>query len=631
MKKQCEVTFKPIGARITVDEGTGLLDAALSAGVPLKATCGGSGTCGSCKVWLIEGMLESKQTALINSTDFKNGLRLCCQSRVTGNVTVELLSSKAEDLQKPGEKTDNRLHHQLLATGWHFQPMAQKSALKLKPPDINDNQNDLKRLRSALGQKGFKDVIIDYDIVQNLPGFLRSSRWEVSTTVVSGRPAPMLANLEAGDTSQMHTGIAFDIGTTAIRGQLLDLNTGYILAEATAYNSQGSYGEDVISRIAYCRRAGGLVRLQKAVTDTLNSLITTMVKQAKINKQSISHLVVAGNTVMTQLLFGVDPEPLRLSPYVPAFDTPPQMPAASLGINVPRHVYIYAIPGVASYVGGDIVSGITGCGIYQREEISLYIDIGTNGEIVAGNKDWLVTAACSAGPTFEGGGIKFGMLAAQGATEDFTLDPETGEPALTVIGGVKLAGICGSGIINTVCALFQAGILGPNGKFNRESNCPRIREGEDGYEYVMVYGAKAQNGENIVISEMDIDNFIRSKAAIFAGCQTLIDSVGIGLEDIESIVIAGTFGLSINIESAIKVGLLPDVAREKFMFIGNGSLLGARLTSFSQEIYHDGLKVAEMMTNLELSENGAFMDNYIASLFLPHTDSKKFPSAGVGA
>ncbi|MBA7684127.1 hypothetical protein ES703_92517 [subsurface metagenome] len=291
-----------------------------------------------------------------------------------------------------------------------------------------------------------------------------------------------------------------------------------------------------------------------------------------------------------------------------------------------KHVYLFTFPSVAGYVGGDIVSGIVGAGVHQRKKVTLYMDIGTNGEIVIGNSDWMVTAACSAGPAFEGGGIKHGMIAASGAIEDCDISPSNLEPEVHTIGGAKPKGICGSGLINVIAGLLEAGVIGQNGKINTDLATRRIRKGGDGYEYVLSWAEETQTGKDIVITEVDIDNLIRAKAAMYAGCQTLTRSVGISPSDLEQVIIAGAFGSHIDIEKSITIGLLPDIPQDRFIFVGNGSLTGARLTSFSTDLLDDARKVALMMTNLELSERVDFMNNYVAALFLPHTHADEFPN-----
>jgi uncharacterized 2Fe-2S/4Fe-4S cluster protein (DUF4445 family) len=300
--------------------------------------------------------------------------------------------------------------------------------------------------------------------------------------------------------------------------------------------------------------------------------------------------------------------------------------AKSIGINAGKHVHLYTVPSVASYVGGDIVSGILGAGVHQVDNSTLYIDIGTNGEIVIGSSDLMLTASCSAGPTFEGGGIKHGMIATPGAIEGFEINLQDFEPLITTIDNAKAKGICGSGLINIVATLLKAGVVTQNGKFNTDLPTKRIRKGEDGYEYVLLPASDTQIDKDIVITEIDMDNLIRSKAAMYAGYKTLIKSIDSKFTDIERVIIAGTFGSNINIENAITIGLLPDLPRDRYIFIGNGSLLGARLISFSSDLLREGERVAAMMTNIELSENADFMSNYMAALFLPHTNADEFPS-----
>jgi uncharacterized 2Fe-2S/4Fe-4S cluster protein (DUF4445 family) len=323
---------------------------------------------------------------------------------------------------------------------------------------------------------------------------------------------------------------------------------------------------------------------------------------------------------------GIDPKYIRLAPYTPTANFIPLIKACTLGIKVPDHVYVYTFPSPSSYVGGDIVSGVMSAGIHQRKRLTFYMDIGTNGEIVIGNSDWMVTTSCSAGPAFEGGGIKFGMVAMNGAIQDVFINPVTLEPTYKTIGDAKPKGICGSGLINTIGDLLEAGVIGQNGKFDTNISSPRIRLGQDNYEYVLAWAAETQIDQDIVITEVDIDNLIRAKAAMYAGCHTLTHSVNITCADFEQVILAGNFGSSLNIEKAITIGLLPDIPRDRFVFIGNGSLSGARLVNFTTDLLDDSRKIAQMMTNIELSDNNEFTQNYIAALFLPHTDEKTFPN-----
>jgi len=404
------------------------------------------------------------------------------------------------------------------------------------------------------------------------------------------------------------------------------LNRGTVVAESIAYNGQISYGQDVITRIAYCQKPAGLKKLQQVVVATMNEIIEELLTQSQVDIEHIGHLMVAGNTTMTQILLGLEPKYLRLAPYTPVANFFPPVEASSLGINIGKQAYLFTFPAVASYVGGDIVSGVVGAGVHQRKTRTFFMDIGTNGEIVIGNSDWMATASCSAGPAFEGGGIKHGIVASEGAIEECNINPSNLESEIGTIGGTKPKGICGSGLINIVAGLLEVGVIGQNGKFNRDLPTKRVRQGSDGYEYVLAWAPETQTGKDIVITEVDIDNLMRAKAAMYAGCQTLSKSVGLGGCDYEQVIIAGAFGSHLNIERSITIGLLPDLPVDRFVFIGNGSLLGARLTSFSTDLLDDARRVAQMMTNFELSENVDFMNNYVAALFLPHTNASAFPT-----
>ena len=632
-RERRKVHFEPDSVDIVVEQGANLLEAAIAAGVHINASCGGAGVCGTCKVLIETGEVESTRTEKLSEEEYERGLRQACQSRVITDLTVHIpMESRLERavLSREAKKAS-----EVLATGWRFKPPLTKLFVELPPPTLADNTGDLSRLLIGLRQRyDLRNISVDFNVIKKLAKVLRDSHWKVTVTtlITAAKPRtkewrrPRVVNIEPGDTRRKHYSLAFDIGTTTVCGQLLDLNQGEVIAESIKYNGQISYGEDVITRIAYCQKRGGLKKLQQTVVATINEIIRELKAQSQVDVEHIGHIILAGNTTMTQILLGLDPKYIRLAPYTPVANFFPPVRANSLGIEVGKQVYLFTFPSVASYVGGDIVSGIVGAGVHQRKNLTFFMDVGTNGEIVVGNLDWMVTASCSAGPAFEGGGVKHGMIAANGAIEEFDINPSNFEPEIGTIGEVKPKGICGSGLINIVAELLKAGVIDQNGKFNTDLPTKRIRRGSDGYEYVLSWAPETQIGKDIVITEVDIDNLTRAKAAMYAGCQTLVRSVGLTCSDLEQVIIAGAFGSHINIEKCITIGLLPDIPRDRFTFIGNGSLLGARLTSFSRDLLDDARRVARMMTNFELSENVDFMNNYIAALFLPHTDTDEFPS-----
>ena len=634
-KAKCLVRFEPGGTTIIVDAGTSLSEAARASGVRLPMACGGAGTCGSCNVLIKDGLTEDSGPNIINPADYTLGIRQACQSRILTDLVVDVSSALPQEPVHLAQESTSSLtdNAEMTASDWPFAPIVNKVYVELTPPSPSDNSSDLERLLNGLKPLcNSQPIEASLEVIRQMGATLRASNWQVTATLLSGREESKLINLEAGNTKASNLSLAFDIGTTAVRAQLLDLARGEVLAKAVDYNGQISYGADVISRIIHCQKPEGLIALQQAVVGTLNKLIRGMFDEIEANIGHLNHVMISANTVMVHLLLAINPQPLRLSPYVPTVKEVSPVKGCAIGLDVPEHVWTNFIPSAASYVGGDVVSGLIGTGICQRDQITLYIDIGTNGEIAAGNRDWLVTAAASAGPTFEGGGIKCGMIAEDGAIEDFELTDKRAEPTITIIGTGKAKGICGAGLINIAAAMLRTRLIDNGGKFDPHLKTPRLRVGPDGQEYVLAWGDKSQTGRDIVITEIDLNNLIRAKAALFASCQTIIKSVGNDFETIDQVVIAGTFGNHLNIENAITIGLLPDLPREKFIFTGNSSLLGARLCSFSYPLFQDAGRVAHLMTNLELSENPDFMANYVAAMFMPHTNMHElFPSVRLGA
>jgi uncharacterized 2Fe-2S/4Fe-4S cluster protein (DUF4445 family) len=639
---KCTITFRPSGRKIEVEREENLLEAAIAAGVHINASCGGSGTCGKCKVQVVGGNTRSPQNPKLSKWEFDKGYRLACITSCLGDLEVEIPIESQVDpsvlkLKREGRYLLSPRDIDQLVEGWEVDPAVFKRYVELDPPTLDDNVSDLTRLVNALSREyGIKGISADFRVIRKLSRLLREADWKATVTLVLTRKGYKLINVEPGNVACENYSIVIDLGTTTVFGQLLNLNSAevcgvpdergaFTIAEASDYNAQISYGEDVISRIVYSQKPGGLKRLQEGIISTINGIIRDLLHMSGIKRELISHLVIAGNTTMTHLFLGLDPKYIREDPYVPTANFIPPVRAVHLGIDLGDHVHIYIFPMVASYMGGDIVSGILGSGIFQHEALTLYMDIGTNGEIVLGNKDWLASVSCSAGPAFEGAGIKFGTRATRGAIERVSINPNTLDPMLLTIGRTKPIGICGSGLIDTVAELFQGGIIDQNGKFTRALNTERVREGRDGYEYVLAWKEETGITEDIVLTEIDIENLIRTKAAIYAGCKILLDSVGLRFGDVDQFLIAGGFGHYIDLDKAISIGLLPEVDTRKYLFVGNGSLLGARLLSFSKDLLRETEGIAHMMTNLELSNNPSFMSEFVAAMFLPHTDTSAFP------
>ena len=631
-----KIKFLPHNKKITVMHGENLIRAAMEAGVHINASCGGEGVCGKCRVIIEDGSVEGGITEKLSKEDIEKGYRQACLASVQSDVVVRIPIESEVDISVLNlQKTPRRkaqiweMNLEELKEKGLFMPPVEKKYLELPEPTSQDNLPDVTRLVSFLKAKHDEHrLVVQLPVIQKIPDILRKDGFRVTATLArpvhSGRKTHII-NIQPGDTTNRNYAIAVDIGTTTVYSQLIDLITGDVLASYGEYNGQISYGEDVISRIIFADKPGGLQKLHEVVITNINQLIKKMVKRAGIDPDEISTITLAGNTTMTQLMLKVNPKYIRLSPYVPASTLFAPIKAIFLNLSLGDHVTALVYPAISSYVGGDIVAGVMGSGMYLAEEITLFMDIGTNAEIVIGNKDWLACAACSAGPAFEGGGLKFGMRAAKGAIEDFSMDPITLEPMNLTIGNVRPKGICGSGLIIIAATMFEMGVIDNRGKFNRDLDTPRIRETNGIFEYVLAWKDENQIDRDITLTEPDLDNFIRAKGAIYSGCMTLLEEVGLGMGDIDRIFLAGGFGSYVDLEKAMTIGLLPEIDPDKVRFIGNGSLMGAKMSSLTNRIRKDVVEVTKRMTNFELSETLSFMNNYVAALFLPHTDMEQFP------
>jgi uncharacterized 2Fe-2S/4Fe-4S cluster protein (DUF4445 family) len=572
----------------------------------------------------------------LSQEDIDNGYRLACQSAVKEDLVVRVPVESTIDASVLNMKSTPRRTARIQQMDLNdlkeqnlFFPPVEKKYLELPEPTAEDHLPDVTRLVSFLKLTHDEHrLVVSLPVIRKIPDLLRQQGFKITATlerpILKGRKTNII-NIQPGDTTGRNYAIAIDIGTTTVYGQLIDLITGAVLAEKGDFNGQISYGEDVISRIVFAEKSDGLEKLQQVIIQTINGIIQTIVKRSGVDRDNISNVTLAGNTTMTQLFLKVNPRYIRRSPYVPASTIYPPIKAIDLDIELNESASALVYPAVSSYVGGDIVAGVMGSGMYLTDKLTLFLDIGTNAEIVIGNKEWLACAACSAGPAFEGGGIEFGMRATKGAIEDFSIDPETLEPMNICIGNVRPKGICGSGLIIMVATLFELGIINNLGKFEQGLDTPRIREKEGIYEYVLAWKDETQIGRDIVLSEIDIENLIRAKGAIYSGCLTLIEEVGMSIQDLDQIILAGGFGSYVDLEKAMVIGLLPEFDPEKIMYIGNGSLMGAKMSALSNHIRQHVADVTKKMTNFELSETPSYMDKYIAALFLPHTDMEKFP------
>ena len=636
-----KVIFQLEGAgTVTVDANIGdnLLELARRANVAIDAPCSGNGSCGKCRVQLLEGNVDTIPSRHISQEEFDAGWRLSCNCKVVGNCTVlvpDIASAyqsrmKTADLSSPQEVAIfETAQQELKESGIAFENAFRSFVLTMSAPSEEDTMPDIERLTWAIQEaSGAEKVDIPYAVMAKLASTLRE--YDFTVTVKGQMTDTSFRCMEIcnpKDTALV--GCAIDIGTTTVTMVLVDLETGRILAKGSSGNGQIRYGADVINRIIQQSRPGGKEKLQKAIiSETLNPIIRNLCRSANIKAESILRLCVGANTTMNHLLIGVDADPVRMDPYIPSFFSWEGLLAGDLQLPANPLAPVVIAPNIGSYVGGDITAGTLASLIWDKDEMSLFIDLGTNGEIVFGNRDFLMSCACSAGPAFEGGDISCGMRATDGAVEACTIDKESMQPTLTIVGdaGQKCVGICGSGIIDIISELFRCRIINSKGLFVREGD--RVKRDEHGMgRYIIAFPEETETGREVSINEVDIDNFIRAKGAIFSAIDTLLQSVDMSVECIDHVYVAGGIGSGINMKNAVNIGMLPDVDLEKFSYIGNSSLTGAYAMVLSDQAIEKCAEVGANMTYLELSTYPGYMDSFVAACFLPHTDARLFPSS----
>jgi uncharacterized 2Fe-2S/4Fe-4S cluster protein (DUF4445 family) len=681
------IHFEPGGETIQVPTGLLLSEAMQRAGLELNMPCGGQGRCGRCAVIARNGSgVRRRSTVRLSAEDLAAGYALACQTVVEGDVVLTIPPQEKIERRLVSDKTAAKVTFPFTYNPDRQQPL-RLFPLSLDPPSMADQTDDWSRLKRTLATTfGLADLTTDLPTLRRLGTTLREHNWAVTAVIeldTWDRPngPPRLVDLRKAEGGTSVTtrgqvmkdetpssfiphhlppdggssfnlwGAAVDIGTTTVSLYLVNLLTGEVAAKAAEYNGQIKRGEDVISRIIYAGKNNGLEELQALVVGTINELIERASQRAKVNPLEIYKMTVAGNSTMIHLLLGLPPASIRLEPFITAINQPPSLRAGELGLNIHPQATVDCLPGVASYVGADITAGVVGSQMCippslpptggERGGLTLFLDVGTNGEMVLGDGDWLISCACSAGPAFEGAGVQDGMRATAGAIEEVWINGETFEPTYRVIPQPKLEaqgkptpprGICGSGLISLLAEMFitdvidKAGNLNFSPAFDQDENRRRIRQGEHGPEYVVAWADETEHGRDIVITKVDIDNLRRAKGAIYAGYTVLAESVGVDLAAVDRMLIGGAFGQYINVEKAVQIGLLPDLPWEKFHFLGNTALQGALLALLNRDYRAQVTEVAAKMTYLELSADNAFYEQFTSALFLPHTDINKFPT-----
>ena len=632
-----DITFRfengdePVAITAAFDET--ILETARKANVAIDAPCSGNGSCGKCRVKILSGEVDGLQTGHISDEEFAEGWRLSCCTKPLSDLEVlvpDIASAyrsrmKTADLSSGKElEIFESLMAQVRSAGISLTNGFVCHDVVMDEPTLDDTMPDNERLTRALEAATGCNITLPFYPLRRLPRSLREANYQLRVWGDRKGDRLKVYSFSPYGSAIPLCGLGIDIGTTTVSAVLFDMLSGRILAKASGGNGQIRYGADVINRIIEQSKPGGIKKLQDAIIkETLVPLIATLCQEAGVRAKRIVRMSIAANTTMNHLFLGAHADPIRTEPYIPAFFACERLYAADLDLPIHPNARIRIAPNIGSYVGGDITAGTFASMLWDKDELSLFVDLGTNGEIVFGNRDFLVSCACSAGPAFEGGDISCGMRATDGAIESCSIDESTMEPTYRIIGGGKPVGLCGSGIIDVIAELFRCGIINAKGIF--------IREGEriayDRYDrgrYILATAAESATGREIAINEVDIDNFIRAKGAIYSAIDTLLSAMDMDESVLEAVYVAGGIGSGINMKNAVRIGMFPNVPLELYHYIGNSSLAGAYAMAMSDEANAKVEELARTMTYMELSTHPGYMDSFVAACFLPHTDASRF-------
>ena len=628
------VTFVPEELSVEVQDGTTILAAARQGGVIINSLCGGDGVCGKCKVIVRAGKVQGGSTELLTREEIRQGYILGCEARVESDLVVEVpaesrIRGEIHAVDRDAERFSD-IASQVLQEKLVLDPLVRKYYLELPRPSLENNSADLDRLEGTLLRvMGTGESQMGLKAIRMLPDLLRGADWKVTATCAYRGVLSEITEIAAGDTTGRNFAVAVDIGTTTVVAHLVNLDTGETLGTTAKYNSQIAYGGDVIRRIIWATsEEGGLERMHRLIVDDINALIGGLQEKARTGVRDITLVTAAGNTTMMHMLLDLDPAHIRREPYIGVVYTPPPFRAAEVGLQINKRGLLYCLPMVSSFVGADIAAGVLAAGIDRSEALQMLIDIGTNGEIVIGNRDFLMCASASAGPAFEGSESRDGMRATSGAIDHVSLLGPDRVLSYSTIGDDPAVGICGTGYVDLLAELLREGLIDKTGKLLGPGGSARIRINDEGVpEYVLVRAGDGGAPKDVVITQFDIENMLRAKAAVYSASLVLLNSLKLSYRDIETIYVAGAFGNYLNVENAVCIGLLPDESSEKIRFIGNTSITGAKLVALSREKYRQVQDIASRMTYFELSTDHTFMDEFVRACFFPHTDIEKFPNA----
>jgi len=616
------VEFQPEGRRVEVERGLTILEAARLGGVKIRSVCGGVGSCGKCTVRVEEGEVAERpgsRRKFISDEDASKGIHLACQTEILSDIRIAIPPETRIEGQQILTKA--------LLSRAELDPCCIKLFLKVRPGELGDRTDRRARLSALMkdtisGESSLFEGALSklLKLPENVEG--------ITLVLDKHKTGYEIIDIDPRDTSLQSYGLALDIGTTKVAGYLVDLRSGEIKDMESGYNEQLIYGEDLLSRIDYAFRSkGGLSLLQNAVVATINRIVENLSAKNHVSPGDIVGVSVAGNTVMTYLLAGMDPSPL-VDANAQVSRDPIRRRAQEFGITVNPNASVYCLPNVSRFLGGDAVADVLASGMHEAPQISILIDMGTNGEIIVGSKGWLLSTSCAAGPAFEGWEIKFGMRSVEGAIDHVKLNTTTLRATYTVIGVAQIGprGICGSGIIDALAEMYRSGLVDSFGKIRDEERTPLIRKGVDGFEYVLSPASDNELGKDIVITQKDLDNLMDSKAAVCGSVAVLMKKVGATIADIGNIYLAGAFGNYVDPASATTIGIFPEFPNAKITQIGNGSVAGAYLALISLKKREEAEQIAETMTYYDLTVDPDFMEEYSAAFSIPGR-AELFPSS----
>ena len=608
------IIFQPDGKRVKLKEEQSVLEGAIKANIDLTSICGGKGSCGKCKIIVTDNenvnKITEKEQKILSDIEIKNGVRLACLTKIRNDIVV-----KIPEYSRTGKQ---RLQVEGIDTQIELDPSVSKHYIEMQIPTLEDPKSDLDRLIDLLSDKiNIKDIKINFHVLQNLSELLRESDFKVTVVLWDNE----IIAIEPNDTSSRIFGYAVDIGTTKLAGYLLDLNTGKVVAAGSLMNPQIPYGEDVISRLNHPEPE----KLNKAVIEGLNEILADLLEKTGVKNTEIYEMVAVGNTVMHHLFLNIKAKSLGLSPYPPVVRNSVIVDNDNLGMKIHPNGKIYFLPVIAGYVGADTIGVILATELYKKKETCLALDIGTNTEVVLGNKDKIYACSCASGPAFEGAHIKHGMRASSGAIEKIKIDPKTLKLEYFTIDNEPAKGICGSAFVDLPSEMLKAGLIDVSGTFNKKVNHEKIRQGNDGWELVVASSSESETQEDITFSQKDIRQLIMAKAAMQTGVLTLLKSLQIPKEEVDHVFIAGAFGSHIDKESARIIGIIPEINLDKIVSVGNAAGTGARMALVSKKAKKIVEEISRKVVYIELGADQNFQNTFLNSNFLPYSDLDLYP------